>query len=105
MELAEAAVSVLVDYLYTGEIRVDSDISAMMDIAVAAHCFQLQAGGNMLLTPDKYFVQEIVDWVYGIIIGNVSDTVMVDRGYDGMDKMSLITHLQSLGVTEWHQTR
>ena len=52
MELTEAAVSVLVDYLYTGEIRVDSDISAMMDIAVAAHCFQLQAGGNMLSTPD-----------------------------------------------------
>ena len=50
-------------------------------------------------------MQEIVDWVYGIIIGNVSDTVMVDRGYDGMEKMSLITHLQSLGVTEWHQTR
>ena len=50
MELTEAAVSVLVEYLYTGEIRVDSDISGMMDIAVAAHCFQLQAGGNMLST-------------------------------------------------------
>ena len=42
MELTEAAVKVLVDYLYSGEIKVKSDINILMDIAVAAHCFQLQ---------------------------------------------------------------
>ena len=50
-------------------------------------------------------LQEIIDWVHSIIIGNMSDTVMVDRGYDNMEKMSLVTHIQSLGVTEWHQIR
>ena len=42
MELTEAAVSALVDYLYTGEIQVESDINILMNIAIAAHCFQLQ---------------------------------------------------------------
>ena len=39
MELTEAAVSALVDYLYTGEIQVESDINILMNIAAAAHCF------------------------------------------------------------------
>ena len=56
-----------------------------------------------MLTIDM--LQEIIDWVHSIIIGNMSDTVMVDRGYDNMEKMSLVTHIQSLGVTEWHQIR
>ena len=42
MEMTEAAVKVLVDYLYSGEIEVKSDINILMDIAIAAHCFQLQ---------------------------------------------------------------
>ena len=42
MELTEAAVSALVDYLYTGEIQVESDINILMNIAIAAHCIQLQ---------------------------------------------------------------
>ena len=39
------------------------------------------------------------------MLGNMSNTVIVDLGYDNMEKMSLVTHLQSLGVTEWHQIR
>ena len=50
-------------------------------------------------------MQEIIDWVHSIILGNMSNTVIVDLGYDNMEKMSLVTHLQSLGVTEWHQIR
>ena len=50
-------------------------------------------------------MQEIIDWVYSIMMGNMSNTVIVDLGYDNMEKMSLVTHLQSLGVTEWHQIR
>ena len=107
MELTEAAVTVLVDYLYSGEIKVKSDINILMDIAIAAHCFQLQESfiiaSSLILTIDM--LQEIIDWVHSIIIGNMSDTVMVDRGYDNMEKMSLVTHIQSLGVTEWHQIR
>lgn len=43
MELTEAAVTALVDYLYTGEIQVESDINILLNLAIAAHCFQLQA--------------------------------------------------------------
>ena len=50
MELTEAAVSALVDYLYTGEIQVESDINILMNIAVAAHCFQLQERFIILLS-------------------------------------------------------
>ena len=42
MELTEAAVTALVDYLYTGEIQVESDINILINLAIAAHCFQLQ---------------------------------------------------------------
>ena len=42
MDLTELAVRTLVDYLYTGEIYVESDINILMDVAIAAHCFQLQ---------------------------------------------------------------
>ena len=42
MELTEAAVTALVDYLYTGEIHVESDINTLINLAIAAHCFQLQ---------------------------------------------------------------
>ena len=48
MELTEAAVKVLVDYLYSGEIKVKSDINILMNIAIAAHCFQLQEGFMMI---------------------------------------------------------
>ena len=50
-------------------------------------------------------MQEIIDWVHSIILDNMSHTVIVDLGYDNMEKMSLVTHLQCLGVTEWHQIR
>ena len=50
-------------------------------------------------------MQEIIDWVHSIIIDNMSHTVRVDRGYEKMEKMSLVTHIQSLGVTEWHHIR
>ena len=106
MELTEAAVTALVDYLYSGEIQVESDINILMDIAIAAHCFQLQesfiVSSSLMLTID---MQEIIDWVHSIIIGNMSHTVRVDRGYDDMETMSLVTHIQSLGVTEWHHIR
>ena len=106
MELTEKAVTVLVDYLYSGEIKVDSDINILMDIAVAAHCFQLQESfivSSYLILPID--MQEIIDWVHSIIIDNMSHTVRVDRGYEKMEKMSLVTHIQSLGVTEWHHIR
>ena len=50
-------------------------------------------------------MQEIIDWVHSILLGNMSNTVTVDKGYDTMEKMALVTHLQSLEVTEWHQIR
>ena len=49
MELTEAAVSALVDYLYTGEIQVESDINNLMNIAIVAHCFQLQESFIIML--------------------------------------------------------
>ena len=52
MELTEKAVTVLVDYLYSGEIKVDSDINILMDIAVAAHCFQLQESFISIIISD-----------------------------------------------------
>ena len=51
------------------------------------------------------WLQEIVDWVYDIIVGNVSNTVFVNRGYDKMEQMELVTHLQSLNVTTWEEIR
>ena len=46
-----------------------------------------------------------MDWVYDIIVGNVSNTVFVNRGYDKMEQMELVTHLQSLNVTTWEEIR
>ena len=43
--------------------------------------------------------------MHSILLGNMSNTVTVERGYDTMEKMALVTHLQSLEVTEWHQIR
>ena len=42
MELKEAAVSSLVDYLYTGHLSLPSNICRLLELATAAHCFQLQ---------------------------------------------------------------
>ena len=42
MELKEAAVSSLVDYLYTGHLALPSHICRLLELATAAHCFQLQ---------------------------------------------------------------
>ena len=43
--------------------------------------------------------------MYDIIVGNLSNTVFVNRGYDKMEKMELVTHLQSLNVTKWEEIR
>ena len=72
-------------------------------------------GGTLLPAPGKLsllslttgscWLQEIVDWVYNIIVGNLSNTVFINRGYDKMEQMALVTHLQSLNVTTWEEIR
>ena len=42
MDLTEYAVSILIEYLYTGYINITSDIKSLLEVATAAHCFQLQ---------------------------------------------------------------
>ena len=42
MDLTEFSVKILVDYLYSGEIDIPSDINLLLDVAIAAQCFQLQ---------------------------------------------------------------
>ena len=129
MELKEAAVSSLVDYLYTGHLALPSHICRLLELATAAHCFQLQVRSvelqtkvlegftitekanlclrlsHLSLITGSCWLQEIVDWVYDIIVGNVSNTVFVNRGYDKMEQMELVTHLQSLNVTTWEEIR
>ena len=46
-----------------------------------------------------------MDWVCDIIVGNLSNTVFVNKGYDKMEQMALVTHLQSLNVTTWEEIR
>ena len=60
---------------------------------------------HLSLITGSCWLQEIVDWVYDIIVGNVSNTVFVNRGYDKMEQMELVTHLQSLNVTTWEEIR
>ena len=42
MDLTEFSVSVLVEYLYTGCINLKSNLKSLLEVAVAANCFQLQ---------------------------------------------------------------
>ena len=41
MELSERSVMLLVDYLYTGQISLQSDLVFLLEVAQAANCFHL----------------------------------------------------------------
>ena len=51
MELKEAAVSSLVDYLYTGHLALPSHICRLLELATAAHCFHLQVCLRLSVIP------------------------------------------------------
>ena len=90
MELTERAVRVLVDYLYTGRLCLQSDLVLLLEVARAANCFQLE---------------NVVRWTHGLVLANVSEVVRARRGYDVMGEMDLLTHLQSLQLTDWEDIR
>ena len=48
MDLTEYAVTSLVEYLYTGYIDITSDIQLMLEVAIAAHCFQMQVRSTII---------------------------------------------------------
>ena len=90
MELTERAVRVLVDYLYTGRLCLQSDLVLLLEVARAANCFQLE---------------NVVRWTHGLVLANVSEVVRARRGYDVMGEMDLLTHLQSPQLTDWEDIR
>ena len=90
MELTERSVSVLLDYLYTGQIYLPPDLQFLLEVARAADCFQLE---------------NVLSWLHGIILANVSDVVRVGRGYDKMTERDLIFNLQAKQVTDWGDLR
>ena len=90
MELTERSVRVLLDYLYTGQIYLKSDLVLLLEVARAADCFQLE---------------KVVSWLHGLVAANVSEVVRAMRGYDQMGEMELMSHLQSQQVTDWEDIR
>ena len=86
MELTERAVSVLLDFLYTGQISLPSDLVFMLEVAKAADCFHLE---------------NVLSWLHGVILANVSEMVRERRGYHNMTQMALISHLQSQLSISW----
>ena len=90
MELTERSVSVLLDFLYTGQLCLPSDLVFLLEVAKAADCFHLET---------------VLSWVHGLILANVSEMVAVRRGYHTMTQMALISHLQSLHAIGWPHIR
>ena len=78
MELTERSVRVLLDYLYTGQIYLKSDLVLLLEVARAADCFQLE---------------KVVSWLHGLVAANVSEVVRAMRGYDQMGEMELMSCL------------
>ena len=46
-----------------------------------------------------------MNWIYSIIVGNLSDIVMINQRYENMTKMELVSHLQSKGAEAWETIR
>ena len=90
MELTERSVSVLLDYLYTGQISLQADLVFLLEVAKAADCFHLE---------------NVLNWLHGIILANVSEMVGERRGYHEMSQMALVSHLQSQHSTRWANIR
>ena len=90
MELTERSVRLLVDYLYTGQIYLQSDPVLLLEVARAADCFLLQ---------------NVVSWIHGLVFSNVSEMVRTRRGYHQMGQMDLLVQLQSQQVTDWEDMR
>ena len=90
MELTERSVSVLLDFLYTGQISLPSDLVFLLEVAKAADCFHLE---------------NVLSWVHGLVLANVSEMVAVRRGYHNMTEMALISHIQSQLNIDWPHIR
>ena len=90
MELTERAVSVLLDFLYSGQISLPSDLVFLLEVAKAADCFHLE---------------NVLSWLDGIIRANLSEMVAVRRGHHTRDQMALVSHLQSQQLTDWAHIR
>ena len=86
MELTERSVSVLLDFLYSGQISLPSDLVFLLEVAKAADCFHLE---------------EVLGWLHGVVLANVSEMVAVRRGYHNMTRMALISHIQSQHSIGW----
>ena len=80
----------MLDFLYSGQISLPSDLVFLLEVAKAADCFHLE---------------NVLSWVHGIIRANLSEMVAVRRGYHAMSQMALISHLQSQHSTSWAHIR
>ena len=105
MDLTEYSVNVLVDYLYSGQISIPSDISSLLEVAVAAQCFQLQVCVSSSLRIISWSYQEVIDWIFEIISSNMSNIVWMKKEYDKMDKLTFLFHIKSLNIKSWEEIR